>query len=619
MESLESVMWIFVGAGVILVSTAVLGGGVEVKEIKIPKLNPRVRFLAAILGVVFIMFPVVLPALLSKPRINSFQAIPSRIKTGESSRINWSVSRAITVNIQPEIGEVSLSGSSTISPPETTTYTLIAKNDAGMEVVRTITVQVEPLLLPVVNLFKATPSRIKAGERPRINWSVSQAVTVNIQPEIGDVSLSGSSTISPSETTTYTLTAKNEAGKEVVERTMVRVQPLAKSTKEGFVRIFNGKDLSGWETNQNKGTFSVRNGMIVVKGDRSHLFYVGPIENAKFRNFEFKADVMTEPGANSGIFFHTTYQAMDWPNKGYEVQINNTHSDWRKTGSLWNIQDVSQSIAKDNEWFTIHIIVRDKRIIIRVNGETTVDYIEPENVNRLDLPKRRLSVGTFALQGIGQHSVVYYKNIMVRVPPSEAWQSIEDDRKEGFIRIFNGKDLIGWEANENKDTFRVRDGMIVANGDRSHLFYVGAVGLSSFRNFEFKADIMTKPGANGGVYFHTAYPETGWPTKGYEAQISNTGDDSFDTGSLWGVRESTGPLPKDNEWFTLNIIVQNRQIIIKVNNETVVNYTEPKDFYDPDLPERKLSSGTFALQGFNPESTIYYKNIMVKPLPTEPR
>jgi hypothetical protein len=193
------------------------------------------------------------------------------------------------------------------------------------------------------------------------------------------------------------------------------------------------------------------------------------------------------------------------------------------------------------------------------------------------------------------------------------------DRKQGeFIPLFNGKDLSGWKANENQDTFSVRDGIIVVEGERSHLFYVGEVENANFKNFEFKADVMTKPGANGGVYFHTACPRTGWPSKGHEAQIDNTGDDAFDTGSLWGIIESTGSLPKDNEWFTIHIVVWDRWITIKVNGETKVGYIEPENFYDPNFPGRKLSSGTFALQGFNPESTLYYKNIMVKPLPSEP-
>jgi len=193
-------------------------------------------------------------------------------------------------------------------------------------------------------------------------------------------------------------------------------QPAEKMSvkEEGWESLFDSKTLNGWKASENKNTFSVRDGMIVAAGPRSHLFYVGPIQNANFKNFELKAEVMTKPVSNSGIYFHTEYQETGWPSKGYEAQVNNTHTDWRKTGSLYAVKDVNESLAKDNEWFTEHIIVRDKRIIIKVNGKTMVDWTEPEDFTLEDQPGRKLSSGTFALQGHDPKSVVYFKNIMVK-------------------------------------------------------------------------------------------------------------------------------------------------------------------------------------------------------------
>jgi len=190
------------------------------------------------------------------------------------------------------------------------------------------------------------------------------------------------------------------------------------SKEEGWISLFDGKTLNGWKASENKDTFSVRDGMIVVDGPRSHLFYVGPVENAGFKNFEIKAEVMTKPGANSGIYFHTEYQERGWPAKGFEVQVNNSHSDWRKSGSLWDIKDVREG-PKDNEWFTEHIIVRDKHVVIKVNGKTTVDWTEPEDWKPpRGMPGRKIARGTFALQGHDPKSVIYYKNIMVKpLPP----------------------------------------------------------------------------------------------------------------------------------------------------------------------------------------------------------
>ncbi len=113
--------------------------------------------------------------------------------------------------------------------------------------------------------------------------------------------------------------------------------------EDGWIELFDGT-LNGWRVNEeNKDTFSVRDGMIVVDGPRSHLFYDGPVNNANFKNFELKVEVMTKPHANSGIYFHTEYEEKGWPPKGVEVQVNNTHSDWRKTGGLYAIQDVRES------------------------------------------------------------------------------------------------------------------------------------------------------------------------------------------------------------------------------------------------------------------------------------
>ena len=168
----------------------------------------------------------------------------------------------------------------------------------------------------------------------------------------------------------------------------------------------------------NASAFKVENGCIVVNGNVSHLYYDGEVQQHQFKSFEFKADVMTTPGSNSGIYFHTQYQEKDWPRKGYEVQVNNSHTDWRRTGSLWAIQDVKETYAKDNEWFTLHIKVSGKHITLAINDKTVVDYTEPENVQREEGMKDRIiSSGTFALQGHDPKSKVYYRNIKVKVLP----------------------------------------------------------------------------------------------------------------------------------------------------------------------------------------------------------
>lgn len=182
-----------------------------------------------------------------------------------------------------------------------------------------------------------------------------------------------------------------------------------------WISLFDGKTLNGWKVGDNAATFSVENGAIVAHGNTAHLFYDGPVQNHTFKNFEFRAKVMTTPGSNSGIYFHTAYQQGGWPARGYEVQVNNSHTDWRRTGSLYAVEDVKEVLVKDNVWFTEYIKVEGKHVIIKVNDKTVVDYTEPDNVQRPDNMKGRIiSSGTFALQGHDPNSKVYFKDIEVK-------------------------------------------------------------------------------------------------------------------------------------------------------------------------------------------------------------
>ena len=146
--------------------------------------------------------------------------------------------------------------------------------------------------------------------------------------------------------------------------------------KDGWISLFNGKDFDGWKIGDAKqGKWKIENGNIVANGPRSHLYTI-----KEFKNFEFKAEVMTTPGSNSGIYFHTKYQETGFPNTGYESQVNVSHGDPVKTGSLWGVVKLYETPAKDNKWWEQHIIVRGQNIVVKINGKTVLDYTEPKGV-----------------------------------------------------------------------------------------------------------------------------------------------------------------------------------------------------------------------------------------------
>jgi hypothetical protein len=181
-----------------------------------------------------------------------------------------------------------------------------------------------------------------------------------------------------------------------------------------WIDLFNGSDLTGWRIGENANSFSIQDGLLVANGNRAHAYYVGLDGRAGFKDFVFKTEVMTTPGANSGIYFHSRYQSEGWPNSGYEAQINQTHSDPKKTGGLYAVQDNFATVAQDNEWFDYEITVSGKRIVLKINGQTVTDYTEPDDLNR---PWRQLGQGTFAIQSHHLGNPVFFRNMRVHSIP----------------------------------------------------------------------------------------------------------------------------------------------------------------------------------------------------------
>jgi hypothetical protein len=195
----------------------------------------------------------------------------------------------------------------------------------------------------------------------------------------------------------------------------------------------------------------------------------------------------------------------------------------------------------------------------------------------------------------------------------------------GWVDLFDGKSLNGWNPSENKASWKVVDGYLYADGPRSHLFYNGPVRGAQFKNFELETEVMASPLANSGVYFHTQFQESGFPAKGFEIQVNNSaqGEGAYrerkKTGSLYGIRNLYRAMVKDNEWFTLNAAVRGKNIQIRLNGVLVVDFTEPDP---PVLAEgsdrgRVISGGTFALQCHDPGSKAKYRKVRVRPLPDD--
>ena len=178
----------------------------------------------------------------------------------------------------------------------------------------------------------------------------------------------------------------------------------ALSAAGGWKKMFDGKTLKNWKANENDASWSVKNGAIVGDGERSHLFYM----QEQCENCEFKAQVKLNHGGNSGMYFRAKFDK-GWP-AGYESQVNNTHPDWRRTGSLYRLSDVKDQLVPDDTWWTQHIIADGNHIIVKVNDKVVVDYVDEKNT---------FLKGYLALQQHNKGSVVEYKDLMMRQLPAK--------------------------------------------------------------------------------------------------------------------------------------------------------------------------------------------------------
>ncbi len=207
-------------------------------------------------------------------------------------------------------------------------------------------------------------------------------------------------------------------------------------------------------------------------------------------------------------------------------------------------------------------------------------------------------------------TVTYVKYTPVPMPAAPT-RSVES----GYVSLFNGKDLTGWKASANADSFKVENGAIVANavGQPSHLFYDGAVGNHAFQNFDLRLDVLTRYRSNGGVYVMTEFQPQGFPGKGFEIQVNNSHSDRIRTGSLYHVVDLSNIPGKDDEWIPMEIKAEGQTITIGLKGQEVVHWTQPADWQSNyDTPSRKIAPGTVAFQSHDTYSVTAYSNIRIK-------
>lgn len=175
--------------------------------------------------------------------------------------------------------------------------------------------------------------------------------------------------------------------------------------------LFEDDDASLWHTS---GQVTVDDHLLTLSGADAKAV----LKNGQYRNFELSLRLRTTPGGKGAVWFHTDPALK----KGYRIALNNDTADpvwWKMTGSLVSVRNLTKSLVKENEWFTLNIRVEGREIAVSLDGEPVVEYIEPAAPYRTDVNKYALlSAGTFALTSEGAGSIQIEKISVEEVDPA---------------------------------------------------------------------------------------------------------------------------------------------------------------------------------------------------------
>lgn len=405
-------------------------------------------------------------------------------------------------------------------------------------------------------------------------------------------------------------------------RTSERRRRTRRDDNDGFIPLFNGKDLEGWAPLANQpGNWFVENGSLVGRGPQGYLHTL----KDDFQNFHLRVRARVRENGGGGLMFRYPDQLR------CEAQISVDPN--FGTGSFIAPQILYKAdrslIPPSGEWFTEELIVDGGSVAVLVNGRQTAAYVNPAG---------QYPAGSIVLQ-MDQGGALEFSAIEVKVLPADAkigevlqqvgssppltepaktvanekpsrdQPASDDDSNEGFVKLFNGRNLRGWRTHPNQPGgWSVVNGILTGRGGLSHLY----ARADNYENVHLRVKARVNSGGNGGIYVRCTYGPTrdGKFPLGYEAQIDANAGDPNRTGSLFGgtllVPVTASPAPA-GQWFIEEIIVDGDRVIVRVNGTQTAEYTDI---------ERRFPRGTIALQVHDERSVVEFESIEVKQLPS---
>jgi serine/threonine protein kinase/formylglycine-generating enzyme required for sulfatase activity len=391
---------------------------------------------------------------------------------------------------------------------------------------------------------------------------------------------------------------------------------------DGFMPLFNGNDLTGWKPHPSQlGNWRVEKGVLIGTGERSersHLY----TERGDFKDFHLRVEARINAGGNSGLYFRSTFGPArpadhpKWP-YGYEAQIDST-VDPNRTGSLFAGMDgvvvgVRDTLVPPGQWFTEEVIAQGNRFVIKVNGQTTAVYRDEKEIS---------ASGHIALQMNNSKTVVEFRKIEIKELPSGGRTEPSITSRDGYVPLFNGKDLSGWSAGNQQGGWHVENGLLVGGGPAGDRFLYS--DRADYKNFRLRVEARLKGDESSELWVRTQIPSTNSsskvPTTGFEVDLHEPADSGKPrTGSIWAVTPKpeggrsvngysrTDPMVQPGRWFTLEVVAQGNQVYVLVNGELA---------HDTNWVKRdQYESGRIAIQQHLGKPSVEFRKIEIKEMP----
>jgi HEAT repeat protein len=428
---------------------------------------------------------------------------------------------------------------------------------------------------------------------------------------------------------------KKLLGKESeYDKEMIKKYLESMPADEGFKPMFNGKDLSGWQglvgnpllrakmtpadlakkqieaNNKVPANWGVKDGNIVFNGDGDNLCSV-----KEYGDFEMLVDWKITKKGDSGIYLRGSPQVQIWDTSRVDVgaQVG--------SGGLYNnqINQAKPLMVADNpvgDWNTFRIVMIGDKVSVWLNGELVTDNVTLENYWDRTIPI--FPKGPIELQAHGTD--LAFRDIYVREINEKDYNLTAEEKSEGFVSLFNGRNLDNWVG--NKKSYVPEDGMIVIKpvDDSGGNLYTE----KEYSDFVFRFEFQLTPAANNGLGIRA--PLTGDAAYvGMELQILDDTDPVYANlqpyqyhGSVYGVIPAKrGFLKPLGEWNYEEVTAKGTRITIVLNGTTIVDgdIAEPRDngtMDHKDHPGLKNTTGHIGFLGHG--SLVKFRNIRIKEL-----